>query len=317
MDKKTVSPTPPAPGPDISGPDLPCLARFAEHLRHRECSPLTVKNYLADLRAFARWFEQTNGDGLTPDRVTPTDLREFKRHLVQGKLKPASINRKLATLKSFLKWAAEAGLATGAAVLKMPKAERQTRLGPRWLDRREQNALLRAVERGDSVRDLAAVTLMLHCGLRVAELCALTWADVVVGDRKGVLTVRNGKGGKRREVPLNADARAALLGLGYAGLSGRPDRIFQGQRGPLTPRGVQSMLTAYAKAAGREGLDGLSPHALRHTFCKNLVDAGVGLEQVAALASHESLDTTRRYTEPSLRDLEKAVELVSEGANKE
>ena len=312
MDKKTVSPTPPAPGPDMTGPDLPCLARFAEHLRHRECSPLTVKNYLADLRGFARWFEQTNGDVLTPDRVTPTDLREFKRHLVQGMLKPASVNRKLATLKSFLKWSADAGLTTGAAVLKMPKAERQTRLGPRWLDRREQNALLRAVEHGNSVRDLAAVTLMLHCGLRVSELCALTWADVVVGERKGVLTVRSGKGGKRREVPLNADARAALLAHGYARLSGCPDRIFLGQRGPLTPRGVQSMLSEYARAAGREGLDGLSPHALRHTFCKNLVDAGVGLEQVAALASHESLDTTRRYTEPSLRDLEKAVEMIAE-----
>ena len=318
MDKKTPSPTPPAPVPDLPGRDLPgrdlpCLTQFAEHLRHRECSPLTAKNYLADLGAFARWFEQTNGDRLTPDRVTPTDLREFKRHLIQGKLRPASINRKLATLKSFLKWATDAGLTTGAVVLKMPKAERQTRLGPRWLDRREQNALLRAVERGGSARDLAAVTLMLHCGLRVAELCALTWADVAVGDRKGVLTVRSGKGGKRREVPLNADARVALLALGYSGLSGRPDRMFLGQRGPLTPRGVQSMLTGYARAAGREGLDGLSPHALRHTFCKNLVDAGVGLEQVAALASHESLDTTRRYTEPSLRDLEKAVELISEG----
>lgn len=41
---------------------------------------MTVTNYLADLRAFARWFEQTNGDALSPDRVTPTDLREFKQH---------------------------------------------------------------------------------------------------------------------------------------------------------------------------------------------------------------------------------------------
>ena len=98
----------------------------------------------------------------------------------------------------------------------------------------------------------------------------------------------------------------------YASLSGRPDSLFLGQRGPLTPRGVQSMLTRYARAAGREGLEGLSPHALCHTFCKNLVDAGVGLEQIATLASHESLDTTRRYTEPSLRDLEKAVELISD-----
>lgn len=206
----------------------------------------------------------------------------------------------------------DAGLTTDAAVMKMPKAERQTRLGPQWLDQREQNALLQAVKCGGNTRDLAAVTLMLSCGLRVAELCALTWVDVVVTDRKGMLTVRSGKGNKRREMPLNADARAVLLTLGYGKRSGHLDRIFQGQRGALTPRGVQSMLSGYAKIAGRPGLDALSPHMLRHTFCKNLVEAGVGLEQVAALASHESMDTTRRYTEPSLRDLVKAVERIGE-----
>ena len=51
---------------------------------------------------------------------------------------------------------------------------------------------------------------------------------------------------------------------------------------------------------------------LRHTFCKNLVNAGVGLEKVAALAGHESLETTRRYCTPSLKDLEHAVELIGE-----
>jgi integrase/recombinase XerC len=60
------------------------------------------------------------------------------------------------------------------------------------------------------------------------------------------------------------------------------------------------------------GLDDRSPHALRHTFCKNLIDAGVGLEQVAALAGHESLETTRRYCTASRLDLERAVERIGE-----
>jgi site-specific recombinase XerD len=51
----------------------------------------------------------------------------------------------------------------------------------------------------------------------------------------------------------------------------------------------------------------------RHTFCKNLIDAGVGLEQVATLAGHESLETTRRYCTPSRLDLERAVERIGEG----
>ena len=53
MDKKTFSPTRPVPTPDLHYPNLLCLAQFAQPLRHRECSPPTLKNYLVDLRAFA------------------------------------------------------------------------------------------------------------------------------------------------------------------------------------------------------------------------------------------------------------------------
>ena len=161
-------------------------------------------------------------------------------------------------------------------------------------------------ERGGSARDIAAVQLMLQCGLRVAELCALVWADVVISDRRGTLTVRSGKGGKRRTVPMNADARAAVIALGHLREVEGADAVFAGQRGPLTVRGVQKTLEKYSH--GKSGTDGVSPHDLRHSFCKNLVDAGVGLPEVAALAGHESLETTRRYTEPSLKDLERAVD---------
>ena len=60
-------------------------------------------------------------------------------------------------------------------------------------------------------------------------------------------------------------------------------------------------------------LKNLTPHMLRHTFGKNLVDRGVGLEKVAALLGHSSLNTTRIYVKPNQKDLEDAVdELVDE-----
>lgn len=282
----------------------------------RPSSPLTIKNYRGDLAAFAAWFEEVNGEPMGPAKVTPTDLRQFKCWLVeQRKLKPSSVNRKLATLKSFLTWAAAAGLTAGLPVPAQsrswsgPRLVPQERPGPRWLDRREQNALLRAVERTGKVRDLAIVRLLLNTGLRVQELCDLTWQDVAVSERKGLLTIRQGKGGKHRQVPLNQDARDALTALGYPQHAGKEAVILQGQRGSMTPRGVQSLLARYEELAR---LDDLSPHTLRHTFCKNLIDAGVGLEQVAALAGHESLETTRRYCTPSRLDLERAVERIGE-----
>ena len=55
----------------------------------------------------------------------------------------------------------------------------------------------------------------------------------------------------------------------------------------------------------------MTPHTLRHTFGKNLVDAGVPLDRVASLLGQESVDTTRIYTTPSERDLQQEVEKVA------
>jgi integrase/recombinase XerC len=76
----------------------------------------------------------------------------------------------------------------------------------------------------------------------------------------------------------------------------------------MTRRGLENIVEKYRG----KGLEDLTCHSLRHTFCKNLVDAGVSLEKIAALAGHESLDTTRCYCEPSHHDLEKAVNLIGE-----
>src|SRR4051794_10208497 len=149
------------------------IERFADFLAQAERSPLTIKNYCGDLAAFAVWFEEANGEPMGPAKVTPTDLRHFKRWLVeQRKLKPSSVNRKLATLKSFLTWAAAAGLtfrlpgSPPGRSWSGPRPVPQERRGPRWLDRREQNTLLRAVERMGKARDLAIVRLLLNTGLR-------------------------------------------------------------------------------------------------------------------------------------------------------
>lgn len=61
---------------------------------------------------------------------------------------------------------------------------------------------------------------------------------------------------------------------------------------------------------GRRAVVEVSPHTLRHSFAKNLVDAGISLDRVAALMGHARLETTRLYTMPGKRDLELAVEAV-------
>ena len=294
------------------------LTDFENHLREQGRTATTVRSYLSDLRQFARWFRQTNGEDLRPERVTATDVREYRQYMltVQG-LKASTINRRLAALTVYLDWEQQSG-----RILDNPAAGvrgvRQQGLAPKWLDKRAQGRLEREAERAvaaartasarrRALRDLALLKVMLNTGLRAGEICALALEDVTLNARSGKVRVRAGKGEKAREVPLNKAARAALsrwLAERPASSSGL---VFLGQGGqPLSASGLRRRVAALARRAGVEA----TPHTLRHTFGKRLVDSGVSLEKVAALLGHANLNTTRLYIAPGERDLRRAVEVL-------
>ena len=103
-----------------------------------------------------------------------------------------------------------------------------------------------------------------------------------------------------------APARRALRRYLVTRPEGESDALFLGQRGRRIGRKtVQRAVWRFSKQAG---LKRVSPHVLRHTFAKSLVDNGVSLEKVAALLGHSDLNTTRRYVTPGERDLQDAVE---------
>ena len=154
---------------------------------------------------------------------------------------------------------------------------------------------------------------MSEAGLRVQEVSDLNIVDICLEKRRENVTVRDGKGGKYRIVPLNKDLVESLESWMQYRKESKFDEnapLFLSERDSRpTDRTIRYMVTAYAKDAG---LDDVSCHTLRHTFGKNLADAGVRLEQIAYLMGHDSLETTRRYLRPSENDLRKNVELISE-----
>ena len=86
------------------------------------------------------------------------------------------------------------------------------------------------------------------------------------------------------------------------------DDLFLGQRN----EGVQSktIQRAVQRFAKKAGIKNVTPHTLRHSFAKALIDAGVSLEKVATLLGHSNLNTTRIYTTPGEQDLMDAVDLL-------
>lgn len=155
------------------------------------------------------------------------------------------------------------------------------------------------------LRDAAIVKLIMFAGLRVGEIVQLGMSDITLDERKGSVVVREGKGAKRREIPLNAKARKALSEYLIMRPNVESDDLFLGQRN----NGVQSktIQRAVQRFAKKAGISIVTPHVLRHSFSKSLIDAGVSLEKVATLLGHSNLNTTRIYTTPGVQDLENAV----------
>jgi integrase/recombinase XerC len=275
--------------------------------------PATVAAYRRDLTGFVTWAERAGTRG--PDGVDRLVLRRYLAYLTTRRYARRSIARCASSLRRYFAWLAHTGaVATDPARgLSAPKGE--SRL-PRVLRRDELTALLdeppAAIDLGPEPvrwRDDAVLELLYGSGLRVAEVCELTAADVDLRSRS--VTVW-GKGGRQRRVPMSepcVDALAAWIRRGRpAFLAAFPatggeadhDALFLNRRGRrLTPRDVRRVLDRRAPSPTH-------PHALRHTFATHLLDGGADLRAVQELLGHTDLATTQVYTHVT-RDRLRAV----------
>ena len=288
------------------------LTAFASHLQARGCSANTVQAYVRDICSFAVWFFATNREDFKPELMTSMDLRAY-RAFAMANWKPATWNRRRITLRTFAHWSQAQGYLTYDPFQGVDAWEEEE-LPPRWLEKNEFSRFMRQVElltqgartrhwRWQALRDQAMVALMAHAGLREGEVVALNVSDISIMDRSGRAIIWKGKGDKKREVPLNLEARRAL-NL-WLSVRGEGEALFVGKGGErLSTRTVQRRISEIGRLAGIS----VTPHDLRHTFAKRLVDRGQPLTVVAKLLGHSRLDTTSRYVRPGWDDLADAVE---------
>jgi site-specific recombinase XerD len=281
------------------------LAAYEVWLARQPLASNTRRAYLLQVRHYGAYLTtqpSQDGDPLYDPFARDYAVRDYKTYLkTHGKVKPASVNLALAAIDHFY-------LFLG---LDQPRVKREDlpAQSPRSLNPEEQKAFLRAVERTPSVRDQAIARLLCYTGLRLSECAALNVDDVRLSARKGLVVVRSGKGETYREVPLNADVREALRtwlkerARRFPQIS-EPDLFLNLKGRRLSTRAIDLVL----RQLGREAKLELSAHVLRHTCLTNLVRRGNDLVLVAEVAGHKRLETTRRYSLPSLEDRESAME---------
>ena len=142
-------------------------------------------------------------------------------------------------------------------------------------------------------RDIAVLSLLYGCGLRLSEALGLSRGEAPLNE----MLVVTGKGRKQRQLPVLSAVRAAVADYLAAcphGLAADGPLFVGARGGPLNPRLVQLQMEAVRKRL--ELPDTATPHALRHSFATHLLGAGGDLRAIQELLGHASLSTTQRYT---------------------
>lgn len=148
-------------------------------------------------------------------------------------------------------------------------------------------------------RNQALVAVLLLTGVRRSEAAALLWADIDF--ENGVLTIRHGKGDKRREVPIAGDFALAALRIwqmeqptGYRNVFTPVKRGGSvGQDKPITGTDVYRIVKATEDISGVE----FKPHDCRRTFITEALAMGAPLATVQAAAGHARGETTLHYAQ--------------------
>lgn len=296
--------------------------------------------YRRDLTRYAAWC--TNRGLADPGAVQATDLADFTVDLASGRaplpvetspapdaaepetraaersgdagpavsLAPGSVARCVVAVRGFHRFCLLEGVtaADPAGAWKPPSTPQRL---PKAISYDDVAALIAAAAMPDppvGLRDAALLELLYGVGARISEACGLDVDDLDLDERVVLL---RGKGGRERRLPLGgmaAEAVSAYLVRGRPALVSRSTpALFLNARGARLSR--QSAWAVITAAAGRAGLEGVSPHTLRHSFATHLLEGGADVRVVQELLGHASVTTTQIYTRVTVETLREVYAL--------
>lgn len=262
-----------------------------DELQRRNYSPNTVRTYIHAIEDFARYF------GRSPYRLGPEDIRQYQVHLFrERKLSAGTVEGRTAALRFFF----VKTLKRPYIHDQIPFPKRQRPL-PTVLS---QDEVARLIDSAQSLMHRAMLITLYGTGVRRAELCQLKVADV--DSKRMVIRVRNGKGGRDRDVLLSDKLLETLRE--YWRWMKPKTYLFPGTVKnwradvPITTKVVWTAVNEARKRAGIEKR--ITPHTLRHSFATHMLEAGADLRTIQVLLGHAELADTAVYLHLSRRHLQ-------------
>ena len=263
----------------------------------------TQLNYGHAITALA---EKMAKAGLAPDEVTAEHLNHYYRHLeAEWSLMDSTINGRKKAARRYFAWALRrkmihhnpmAGIENARLMRTMTR-----RPAPEDVARMRRTLVNCAQDthgdRPSALRNLAVFDVLIRCGPRVGELCALQVTDIDRLDGENVLYIAGTKTYTQRRVPLPDDAHRTVtdwLTNGrphYVGNTDPHPQLFLNRFGrPMSRTSVNRMLHYYSPPGRR-----VNPHGLRAHCATELDKAELDRPSISAIMGHARGETTSRY----------------------
>jgi integrase/recombinase XerD len=281
------------------------VREYLSYLRvEKGLSANSIEAYERDLKKLSAWAAKNNFD---LENVTRNDLREWLIDLSKGDLSESSKRRLVSSIRGFYKFLMIDGHIKSSPAEDIVAPQKGFYL-PKFLNQSEIENLLSQpdIETETGLRDRAILELMYSSGLRVSEAVNLQLRDIDLDNR--VLTC-TGKGSKTRRVPIGSSAVEWLRN--YLILRRKQENI-EAQNLFVSPGGkrlTRQLIHSFVRAYGEScGLEGVSPHTLRHSFATHLVQNRADIRSVQQMLGHADISTTQIYTHITDAHLKKAYE---------
>lgn len=295
---------------------LPGTRHVIDYLQdkyRRNLATSTIRQSGATLICFLSFFQRSGKSYL--EEIARNDIAAYVEHEQDRGLKIASVRSKLTALYAFLRFLVDNQILPSDILykkihIKLPK------LLPKAIPAEDIRKLLAVI---DNKRDRAMILLLLRTGMRIGELLNVKVTDIILPERKILLSLGE-KNYQGRVVYYSDDAEKALKEW-LAVRNPVKEYLFYGlTRKRLCHVRAGIIMRTYLEKVGLLH-KGYSLHSLRHTFATNMLNAGLRLEVLQQLLGHLCIEMTLRYAKlsNSTREQEyfKAMKNIEQGASHE
>lgn len=265
----------------------------------KKYSAHTLSSYRTDIFYFVDFLfrsKQREINRKVFESLTIHDFRKWLSERVDNHVN-ASNARAIAALRSFFRFSNQNHLVENCEIkkIKTPKIAKPI---ARSVDLSDIEKISDSIakmrkEAWQAKRDLALLTLIYGCGLRISEALSISKQSL----ENAQMLIVTGKGKKQRAIPLLPVVRKKIADyLASCPFTlGFNQPIFIATKGrPYTRREFSGLILNIRKRLGLP--DSITPHSFRHSFATHLLEAGGDLRTIQELLGHENLSTTQRYT---------------------